>query len=255
MENYRSGLISTSSITHATPASFYAHSDSRNKEEFIAEQLVNSHINFFAGGGKQFFFQREDGSSLYDDLSTNYILDTTALTEHTWQAEERYGYLLSGRGMPRMVDDRGDFLPRSTGYALDYLSNNEQPFFLMVEGSQIDWGGHANDGEYLVTEAVDFDKAVGRALDFAEQEGNTIVIITADHECGGFTLASTRKKVPFQGIQRDYDDLSYKFSTGGHSATMVPVLAYGPGQEKFTGIMENTEIHAKLLEILGLGGS
>lgn len=248
--DWKTGLVATSSITHATPASFYAHVNSRSKEFEIAQQLVNSPVHFFAGGGKQFFFNRLDGQNLYSGLEANgFAMDTTDLHPQKWDQEKRYGYLLAKNGMPRKLDGRGDFLPQATDMALEYLNQGDAPFFLMVEGSQIDWGGHANDGDYLTSEMLDFDQAIGRALDFAEKDGNTIVIVTADHECGGFALVSEEVEVPFRGKQRDYDSLRLSFTSGGHSATMVPVLAYGPGSMTFTGIYQNTAIYHKLMEL------
>lgn len=246
-QGYRSGLVATSSITHATPASFYAHTDSRKKEFSIAEQLLGSSVDFFAGGGKNFFFKRLDNKNLYPEFARqNIVLDTIALTKRQWDKEKRYGYLLAGGGLAKKMEGRGDFLPQATKMALDYLDHSAAPFFLMVEGSQIDWGGHANDGEYLYTEMLDFDAAIGAALDYAEQDGETLVIVTADHECGGFAMVAEEVEVPFRGKQRDYDSLRMAFSSGGHSATMVPVLAYGPGSERFTGIYENTAIYDKI---------
>jgi len=248
----KTGLVATSSITHATPASFYAHIDSRDKEYAIAEQLVQAPVDFFAGGGQEFFYQRPDGSSLEEAMAANKLqIDTHALAAPAeWDAEKRYGYLLAPDGMPPILKGRGDFLPKATGMALDYLSQSEAPFFLMVEGSQIDWGGHANDGEYLTSEMKDFDMAIAQALDFARKEGNTLVVVTADHECGGYTLAGTDKEDPKSGESyRDYDDLRSGFSTHGHSAAMVPVLAYGPGAERFTGIYQNTAIYDKIFAL------
>ena len=119
----------------------------------------------------------------------------------------------------------------------------------MVEGSQIDWGGHANDAEYVISETLDFDKTLGVALDFAEQNGNTLVIVTADHETGGFTLSSAVEK---DGSGSDYNALSGTFSTGGHSATLVPVFAFGPGAQSFSGIYQNTQIFHKVMQVLQL---
>lgn len=248
----KTGLVATSSITHATPASFYAHIDSRDKEYAIAKQLVHAPVHFFAGGGQKFFYQRPDGSSLAEAFSQNNIkIDTQALRAPAeGNTEQRYGYLLADEGMPPILKGRGDFLPKATDMALNYLSQGDKPFFLMVEGSQIDWGGHANDGAYLTTEMLDFDKAIARALAFARKQDNTLVIVTADHECGGYTLAGTNKKDPQTGESyRDYDDLRHGFSTHGHSAAMVPLLAYGPGAERFTGIYQNTAIFDKLVAI------
>jgi len=252
-ENWRTGVISTSSITHATPASFYAHVPLRKQEFEIAEQLLSSKVDFAAGGGKRFFFDRLDERNLYPAFAEAGIeVDTTDLVSKDWQADKRYAYLLAKDGMTPVYQGRDEFLPEATAMALDYFDSTDPdaPFFMMVEGSQIDWGGHANNGEYLVQEMLDFDKAIGVALDYAEKDGNTLVIVTADHECGGFALVSTEVEVPFQGKQRDYDSLSFSFGSGGHSAAMVPVLAYGPGSESFAGIYQNNAIYHKMMAVL-----
>ena len=142
---------------------------------------------------------------------------------------------------PYRLKGRGDMLPLSSQKAIDILSKNPKGFFLMIEGSQIDWAGHDNDSLHLIDETLDFDKAVGLALDFAQKDGHTLVVITADHETGGVTITD--------------GDLNHnivvEFSTGGHSAVMVPVYAYGPGAEKFTGIYDNTAFFTKFLELYG----
>ena len=145
---------------------------------------------------------------------------------------KKYGFLLADGGMPKMIDGRGSFLYDATALGLSYLKKDKDGFFLMVEGSQIDWGGHSNDEDYLIGEMIDFDIVLGSVLDFAKKDKNTLVIVTADHETGGFTLASD---------DGDYNKIKPSFSTKGHSATMVPVFAYGPGAEKFSGIYENTD--------------
>ena len=248
-EGFRTGLVATSSITHATPASFYAHTKSRDMQDEIGAQLATSEVDFFAGGGTQFFVNRADKTNYYDSLVHHgFTIDTVQLdTTKKLSSDEKYGYLLAPDGMPRMLDDRGDFLPNATQMAVDYLSQSGDDFFLMVEGSQIDWGGHANDARYIVTEVLDFDKTLGRVLDFAEQDGNTLVVVTADHETGGFALASSGKK---DGTGADYDALNGTFSTGGHTATLIPVFAYGPGSKMFSGIYKNTEIFHKIMRAL-----
>ena len=234
------GLISTSSITHATPASFYAHVTSRSLQEDIAAQLVTSEIDFFAGGGIKFFNERKDKQNLMIPLKEQgFEVSTTKLPITI--SDKKQAILLSKKGMPTMEEGRGDFLPNATKLALEYLSKNEEGFFLMVEGSQIDWGGHDKNGNYLITELIDFDKAIGVALDFAQQNEETLVIVTADHETGGFTLSSKRG---------DYNEINPAFSTDSHSATMVPVFAKGPGSELFGGIYENTGIYEKMVSLL-----
>jgi len=111
----------------------------------------------------------------------------------------------------------------------------------MVEGSQIDWGGHANSTVYIIEDMLDFDRSVGEALKFAAKDGETLVIVTSDHETGGMAVLGGDYKT---GVVHG------EFSTLGHTALMVPVFAYGPGAEKFIGFMDNTDIHNKMHELL-----
>lgn len=235
------GMLATSSITHATPAAFYAHVSSRNMHEDIARDLTHSTVDFFAGGGLKFFADRTDGKNYFMMLGRHgFTMDSTALSQPAeLDGNKRYGFLLAPDGMPKILEGRGNFLPNATSLALEYFRKKEAPFFMMIEGSQIDWGGHANDSEYLMTEVEDFNITLGRVLDFAEQDGNTLVLVTSDHETGGFTLSAGDT----------YKTLEGTFSTGGHSATLVPVYAYGPGSESFGGIYQNTGLHDRILDV------
>ena len=252
-KNYKNGLVSTSSITHATPACFFAVADKRSKEELIASQMHTSHIDIFTGGGQKFFAAREDRINYLDSLvAADFEVHTDQLLPAAnMNPESKYGFLLAEGAMPKMTEGRGDFLKSAVELSIAYLNKNKEGFFLMVEGSQIDWGGHANDGEYTITEMVDFDKAIGAALDFAEKDGNTLVIVTADHETGGFTLSATTTTDETGKTSSDYNELTATFSTSGHSATLIPVFAYGPGAESFAGVYENTEIFHKILGLTG----
>jgi alkaline phosphatase len=242
---YATGVIATSTITHATPASFYAHVKYRKMEEEIAEALTNSSVDFFAGGGLDFFAKRSDNKNLLNELTKNgFEVETTSLNANIpTDVNKKYGFLLADGGMPKMIEGRGSFLYDATALGLSYLKKDKDGFFLMVEGSQIDWGGHANDSDYLIGEMIDFDVVLGNVLDFAKKDKNTLVIVTADHETGGFTLASD---------DGNYNKIKPTFSTGGHSATMVPVFAYGPGAQEFSGIYENTDIYNKIKALLSL---
>ena len=242
------GVIATSSITHATPASFYAHEKLRAMEDEIAAWIPKSGVDYFAGGGLKFFNKRKDGVDYIEKLKDNgFEIDTTGMSlGSSLSPDKKYGYLLAEKGMPKMSDGRGDFLPNATAQALSYLSASEKGFFLMVEGSQIDWGGHANDGDYVIQEMKDFDKTLGVALDFAEKDGNTIVIVTADHETGGFTLSSTKETDEKGNTKSNYNKITPTFSTGGHSTTLIPVFAHGPYSSNFSGIYQNTEIFHKM---------
>lgn len=246
-KGWSTGLVATSSIVHATPAAFYAHTASRNSYEEIARQLVSAPVNFFAGGGLQFFAKRKDELNYVDSLlDRGFQVYTNALTVSSPDIKKKYGFLLAPDGMPKMQEGRGDFLPKATQMALDHLSQDKDGFFLMVEGSQIDWGGHDNDAEYVIQETIDFDKTIGTALDFAQKDGNTLVIVTADHETGGLSLSAAT----VYG-RSDYGQITPSFSTGNHSATLIPVFAYGPGAEHFMGIYQINEIFDKMLRTVG----
>ena len=249
-KGWNTGVVSTSSITHATPASFFAHVSSRMMQEEIAKQLSYSEIDFFAGGGYKWFCNRSDSLNYADTLAANgFILDTNSIDTQWEGGDKKPAYLLAPDGLIPKHMGRDDFLPNATYRAIEHLSAKESPFFLVVEGSQIDWGGHANVGDYVIEEVLDFDKAVGVALDYAVQQGNTLVVVTADHETGGFTMASELKIGPYKTMYSDYNSIVPEFSTGGHSSTMVPVLSYGPKAHLFNGIYENTKIHTLFREV------
>jgi len=131
-----------------------------------------------------------------------------------------------------------------TSKALEILNKNENGFFLMIEGSQIDWGGHGNSAEYVINEVQDFDAAVKAALDFAQEDGETLVVVTADHETGGMTL---------QRQIADGDSLEIYWTTGYHTGTPVPLMAYGPSATEFMGWRDNTYVGKKLAELLQVG--
>jgi alkaline phosphatase len=256
-KDIKSGIVATSSITHATPACFYAHAESRSQEEDIAQDLIQSGVDFFAGGGLRFFNRRTDGLNYYTELlKKGFILDTLSLNPNlAVKVARKYGFLLSQNGMKSKLDGRGDFLKNATDLALKYLSKWEEGFFLMVEGSQIDWEGHAVNAKGIIEEVKDFDMAIGEALDFASVDGNTLVIVTADHETGGFALTPAVKDG-----ERDYNTIAPTFYSGSdtssvsyaaHTATLIPVFAYGPQSEMFNGIYNNTEIFHKIMKATG----
>lgn len=191
---------------------------------------------------------------LHELTENQFKIDTTSLNDFsTIKSSEKVGYLLAKDAMPTVTKGRGDFLSKATEIAIQFLSKDNSGFFLMSEGSQIDWGGHENNAPYLVSELIDFDDAVGKALDYAEKEGNTLVIVTSDHETGGFTLAAKKKKTEDGEAYSDYSEIGMTFSTTGHSATLIPVFAYGPGSKEFAGVYENTNIFEKILKVTKWG--
>lgn len=236
------GLVSTSSITHATPASFIAHQPHRNMYEEIAADFLKSDIDLFIGGGFDHFTKRKDGKNLVVELEQKAY---TVLQDIHHIKQFKKGKLAGFTASEHngRVGVRKDMLQIASQTALNVLSQNKKGFFLMIEGSQIDWGGHDNDLTYIVEEMLDFDKAIGVVLEFAAKNQNTLVIVTADHETGGLTL---NKGDLEQGT------IAAKFTTGKHTGVMVPIFAFGPGADQFTGIMENTDIPKKIEKLLNL---
>ena len=244
-QGFMTGVIATSHITDATPAGFYAHQPERYMQKEIAQDLLKSEIDFFAGGGFSFFLDTT-GHNGFEEHGIQ--VDFSKLKKiRKPEPGERYGFLLAAERMPTMREGRKDFLSKSTSIAVDFLSTGESGYFLMVEGSQIDWAGHGNNVQYMITEVNDFEQTVGHVLDYADKNGETLVIVTADHETGGFTLGAAGNN---NDDTADYTIIEPTFATTNHSAALVPVLAYGPGAENFIGIYENTEIFHKLVSLL-----
>jgi alkaline phosphatase len=232
------GLVATCSITHATPACFISHEPSRSMDEAIAHDFLKTDIDVFIGGGRKFFTKRLDGKNLIDSLKAKgyQIADSILAVENI--SKGKLAAFLADQQQPKFSDGRGDQLVKSTETALRILNRNSKGMFIMIEGSQIDWGGHADDTQYIINEMLDFDNAIGKALDFAAKDGNTLVIITADHETGGFSLVNGDMKTGC---------VDGMFTTNDHTGVMIPVFAYGPGAENFIGIYENTAIFHKML--------
>jgi alkaline phosphatase len=240
--NKVTGLIVTCSVTHATPASFIAHQSARNKAEEIATDFLKTDIEVFIGGGLKYFNHRNDQLDLTKTLVANgYKMVYTPDSLQTTKGDKIAGLLWEEHG-PKISGGRGDMLVSSTLKTLEVLSHDSDGFFLMIEGSQIDWGGHDNDTKYIIDELLDFDRVIGKVLDFAQKNGNTLVIVTADHETGGMTL---------NGGNIEKGEVNAKFTTSEHTGVMVPVFAYGPGSESFRGIYENTEIFNKMMVAFG----
>ena len=236
------GLVSTSAITHATPASFIAHQPSRNMYEAIAADFLKTDIDVFIGGGYKHFTEREDGKDLTTDLENNGYTVLRDMNEIESFNSGKLAGLTAAEHNER-APLRNNMLLKATDKAIQLLNQNKKGFFLMVEGSQIDWGGHQNNTIYIVEEMLDFDKSIGKALEFAANDGETLIVITADHETGGLAIS---------GGDLSTGAVKGSFTSGGHTAVMVPVFAFGPGAEQFTGIMENTEIPKKMMKLLGL---
>ncbi|MBN2214804.1 MAG: alkaline phosphatase [Bacteroidales bacterium] len=236
------GLIATSSIVHATPASFIAHQKHRNMYESIATDLVNSGIDVFIGGGRNYFEKRSDSINLTDSLIIRDYQIAYDTNELKMCKPGKIAAMLANNHLPSISEGRGNMFSLALDKAIGILSENNKGFFLMAEGSQIDWACHANDTNNIILELLDFDKAVGKALDFAARDKNTLVIVTADHETSGLALTNG-------DFQKGWVEM--RFASHQHSGIPVPVFAYGPGAESFSGFYENTDIFQKMMQLFG----
>ena len=231
-KGYVSGIVATSSVTHATPAAFYSHIDSRYKEIEIADQLVNSSVNIALGGGQEFF-------DLEKLKTTHDLLTDKESLRKNYSSSKRIIGLFDEDGIERSADTPSQ--REMTNFALDQLMNNKcSGFFLMTEGSQIDWAAHDNDIVKMIDEFKDFDKTIMDLINFVSEDQETLLIITADHETGGLKI-----------LEQKNGSAVIQWGTGSHTGEPVGVYAYGPGAELFNGMMDNTEIHHKILEAIG----
>jgi len=242
------GLVVTCAITHATPASFCSHVKKRGMQPQIAEQIAAQEIEVLFGGGLGYFIPQAEEGSLRKDEKNVLATLKSKMPVITTQAEfdalgtpNRVAGFFAKNALPKVSEGRIE-LAAMTKKALEILAQNEKGFFLMVEGSQIDWAGHANDADYIISETLDFDKTVGVVLDFAAQHPDTLVVVTADHETGGFVLLNG--SIPKHEISET------SFGTKHHSATMVPIFAAGAGSKAFGGIHDNTEIGRQIIQYL-----
>ena len=230
-KSYIFGLVATSSITHATPAAFYAHIDSRYKYSEIAEQLINSPINIAMGGGLEFFDVEKIGDS-------HHVLTNKKSFNLDLNDSKKVIGLFDNDGIYR--DPEKPTQREMTDFTLKYLNKNQcNGFFLMTEGSQIDWAAHDNNANEMITEFRDFDLTIKDLINFVTQNKETLLIITADHETGGLQI-----------LKQDDDSVIVQWGTGSHTSTPVGVYTYGPAAELFNGIMDNTDIHQKMLEAI-----
>lgn len=240
------GLVTTTTITHATPASFDAHVQSRGSEAEIANQYVASKIYVLLGGGKTFFIPKSQEQSRRGD---DRDLLAEAKSAGYAVVDSREGMMSAGGskllGLFQMgaltTEPPEPSLAEMAAKAIDILSKDKDGFFLMVEGGQIDFKCHANDAVGTVKQTFDFDAAVGKALDFARKRGDTLVVVTADHETGGLSIVYPNKN---SGVR-----FKAAWAATGHSACTVPLFADGPGADRFTGVLDNTDVPKRIAEI------
>lgn len=195
------GIVATSHVAHATPGAYIAHTASRSNEADIMEQAVYQGLDVVFGGGRRLLLpkeskgQRGDGENLYESLKGwGY-----RIVENRQELEKAGSGRVFGMFAPSHMDPEIDrprlhpdqpTLEEMTRKAIEILSRDPDGFFLMVEGSQVDWACHANDPAYLLSDLLAYDRAVAVALEFAKRDGRTLVLAMSDHNTGGFSIGN-----------------------------------------------------------------
>ncbi len=236
------GFVVTSSVLDATPAATYGHVPYRKMFDTLSLQLAQSSHSVMVGGGYRYFRpeNRKDGLSPLDTLSRRgYTVVCNYDSLMSFNGERLVGLLYEGD--PLTAPARGNVLEQTSLKAIQLLGRNEKGFALMIEGSQIDWACHNQDSAYLRAEMADFEQMLHAVLDFAQRDGHTLVVVTADHETGGVTL-------PTGDIEKGENEVHFLW--GNHTGCMVPVFALGPGSQYFSGIQQNVDIPNKIREIM-----
>lgn len=238
----KTGIVVTCNLPDATPAVFCANNIDRDQEEAIAADYLNCNVDYLFGAGRERFNKRTDQRDLLAEMQQKgYQVCTT--WDETSKIKSGKVFSVPSEGQLDYARERGDIFSKACLHAIGLLNQDKKGFFAMLEGSRIDDCGHFNDLPRLMEEVFDFDQSIGKVMQWAEKDGQTLVIVLADHETGGFTLLGGDIKT---------GNVSGNFSTKDHSGIMVPVYAYGPGAENFTGIYENTEVFNKIVELLNL---
>jgi alkaline phosphatase len=236
------GMVVTSSVTHPSAAAFVAHVPKWDDEQAIALDFVKLEIDILIGGGAKYFNEtRPDKRNLLQEFQKKgYELEDN---------EKKVGKLRGDKILALVANEglldytkRKDYLPKATENAMQMLyGKSGMGFFLVIEGSQIDWASRGNDLNYLTGETIDFDKAVGKALDYFGKNKETLIIVLGTNETGGMAITEGDPSMK---------DIKAKWVNNKPTADLVPIFAVGPGAEQFTGIQDNKEIFQKILNFI-----
>lgn len=238
------GMAVTCRLWDATPCDFCCHNIDRDKEEELVGDYPTSGVDFVFGGGAQKFTNRKDGRDIFKELQKKgYHVSRTLDDFFAYDKNSRIFAVPYDKDTP-LPDERGDLLARASMKGISLMNQNKNGFFMMIEGSQLDDYGHFNQLDLLMKETLDFDQTIGEVMKWAAKDGETLVVVTADHETGGLTLVNGNK---------DEGRVECCFSSKDHTGAMVPVYAFGPGAENFTGIFENTDVFKKIKKLMTEG--
>lgn len=273
----KTGIVVNTTLTEATPASFYAGVTSRKMTYDIAQQFTASGVDVSIGSGLDHFIDRPDSLDLTETLINNgydVYLNWSAVLN---TPSDRFVGILPMADVHRQESGRSEagaaaghevclaarlaaasgeegasdlsepevYLQKATAKALEVLSrDNEQGYFLMIESALIDGYGHNNDSEGMIAEMKEFDALLRQLVAYVDQNPETLLVVTADHETGGTWLTYTGYEVGGSS------PITMSYSSRGHSGVVVPIFAYGEGAESFAGVMKNTDIPKKIESLM-----
>ena len=260
------GLVATSDITHATPAAFGAHVSVRKSEGEIARQYIEeTEVDVLLGGGfsnnrSNSPLPTEDLTALVDSATNEYgyvYADTLAELESATRSNRILGLFKQGGKTVEMfrVNPASSYpvseptLPEMTKAALNVLSRDKDGFFLLVEGSQIDWRNHAHDIRGMIAETLAFEESVKVVMEWLDSEpsrwNDTLMIVVPDHETGGFQING-----PYGKLSEAGDMVEAGWTSGGHTAVDTLVWSEGAGSEYLGGPMDNTDLFHVMKQVL-----
>ena len=229
----KTGVAVTCHFADATPCDFCCHNEYRYNQDDLIADYVNCGVDYLSGGGLDWFTtKRKDNRDITREMAAAGY--TVALTEAELMAAELPVIgILSPDNLP-VAMERGDLYRRTVARGLDILSreSGDKGFVMMLEGSCIDDWLHGNDIEKAMEELLDFDRTIGDVLAWAAADGHTLVVVTADHNTGSLTL---------QDGNLEEGRIGVAFGSESHNGIAVPIYAWGPGSDRFTGIRENAE--------------
>ena len=228
------GLVTTANFWDATPAAFAAHAKHR-RDPGIDLQMLRSGADVIAGTGLEDFSRELTPEAAQAAKENGYTVVNTRAELDAVKGAKLLAYFPY---QERNVDVPEAPLPVLAKWAIDKLDDDPDGFFLLIEHEGTDSASHQNNHLDLRKSLTSFDEAVGVALDFAKKRGDTLVIVTSDHETGGLRVSETKTTSRWR----------IEWSTGDHTATAVPLFAYGPGSAAFAGFQDNTDVGKKLLD-------
>lgn len=235
------GFVTTSFVVDAVPAAFYAHQPLYSRYVSIANDLVESGVDVFIGGGKKYFRSKGDSITLYKELSTQGYKILEDYGDLKSKSHKKIAGLLKADALEGINNGRGDYLNLAWLRAFKTLVRNDTGYVLLIHNAHINWDAANNEKKDMVAEILDMDKLLGQILNMTSPDNKTLVIVIGGFETGGVSV---------MGNKFNKNDPNVKFSTKQRTASMVPVFAFGTGASLFSGIYDNTEIFLKIKSLI-----